>query len=261
MIARFQSIAALADAIGTDNAEHYLSRHSRANDEGTPAQCLEYARHGDAALVPDAEKLIDKLAVAIDVPEREIISDIVGGWPSVPDFIAGHPDCMRRRAAVESEASPLAIWVIVTASYSVNPEQMTRRGTAILALVMALSRIRPIELGIISLDMAKNGTESVIAATVNTTPLDIATAAYALTSAAFFRRLCYGLASKLHNIIGRWPQAYLSDRKTYLAGLLERLGADPTRDLIIEGAFISDPLLDDPIAWVRGQVAKFGSAA
>ena len=259
MIARFPTIAAMADAIGIET--RWLSAHSSALRNETAAQILERARHGDASLVPNAEKLIDALSVSIDIPEREIIADVAGGWPSVPDFIAGHPDCMRRRIAVESESSPVAIWVLVTASYSVTPAELEQRGTAILALCMALSRMRPIELNIVSVDTARNGTESVVTAPVNTTPLDIATAAYALTSAGFFRGLCFGLATKLHGITGRWPRAYKTDRAAYLKGLLARLGGDTERDLIIPGAYSGDPLLDDPVAWVKAQVAKLGAAS
>ncbi len=50
MIARFSSIAALADAHGTET--RYLSQHSGADETGiTAAESLEMCRHGDGRLV------------------------------------------------------------------------------------------------------------------------------------------------------------------------------------------------------------------
>lgn len=134
---------------------------------------------------------------------------------------------------------------------------MLKRGVAIMALTLALSRMRPVELSVFSIGR-NNKRESVIVAPINTRPLDVASAAYVLTSAGFVRRLCYGLAEERHfgGPCGiKWPQGY--GEASYLPGLLARLGGDPSRDLIIDGAHINDAMLSDPVAWVNAQIARF----
>jgi hypothetical protein len=121
-----------------------------------------------------------------------------------------------------------------------------------------MQRVRPIALHVVNV-CRQGDAESVIAATINTAPLDIATAAYALTSAGFVRRLCYGLAKQHHfgaRKVGlNWPIGY--GIAEYLPALLRRLGGDPARDLIIPGAHIGDAMLSDPVAWVNAQIARF----
>ena len=258
MIRRYDSLAAVADAI----IPKHLDDHSRVGECGTAAECLEHARHGDTRMVAAAEKLIDQLSLEFEVPNREVISDLAGAWPSVPDFLAGHPDCMRRRAQVESEASPIAIWVCIGVSWNVTPGQMRARGTAILALVLALSRIRPITLNVFAMSDIDGGSDDgCVVAPINATPLDIATAAWALTAPAAFRRLFYGMCRQLFRTEGLFPDAYHRGSTAYLRDLLIRLGGDPDKDLIIDAARGSDKLIDDSIAWVKEQAARYGVAA
>jgi hypothetical protein len=259
-IKRYPSIASLAlhaEQTGADKVEERRggSRPAWFGHE-TAADTLAKARRGDTALVPEAERLIAQLAAEIDVPERPWIADCAGAYPVVPDFLAGMPDCMRRRDTVEHDESPVRIFVCLTSSGSLKAEAMSRRGCAILALVMALSRIRPVELNVFSVGR-RGEKESVIVAPINTAPLDLATACYVLTSAGFTRRLCYGLAQKHHFGTGgiKWPERYGAD--DYLPGLLRRLGGHPETDLIIDAATAWDALISDPVPWINARLARY----
>src|SRR5262249_34863015 len=105
------------------------------------------------------------------------------------------------------------------------------------------------------------GAECAILAPINTTPLDIATAAYALTSAAFFRRIAYAIARETlvgkRNIACNWPMAWRDNKDAYNAALLAAIGADPASSLYVDCALGSDPLIDKPEAWLAEQIGKF----
>ena len=49
-----------------------------------------------------------------------------------------------------SDASPVAVWVDLTCSGGFSAKDMEKRGTAILALVMKLKAIRPVDLYLVS---------------------------------------------------------------------------------------------------------------
>lgn len=258
---RIQHYASLS-ALAADAASRKAARHETHEDawygNETAAQSLRLAVTGDDRLVAQAEAIIAKLDAAIDAPNRELIADCVGAYPVVPDYLMGMPECMRRRAAVPNEASPIAIWVCLTSSGRVTTATLLQRGVAILALTMALAQTRPIDLHVFNIGR-RGETESVITAPLNTRPLDLASACYALTSPGFCRRLCYGLAQELHIGVGgiKWPEGYVGDKAAYLAGVVARMGGEPARDLIIDGAHSGDAMLSDPIAWVNAQIARF----
>lgn len=260
-ITRYPSIAALADAAAEINPDHYEPGRDHWFGGELTADSLRYARAGNDRLVPDAEQLLAKIKAAVDLPERPMIADCVGAYPIVPDYLMGAPDCMRRRAMVDSDESPISIYVCLTSSARVPADQMMRRGVAILALVMALAPVRAVDLHVFNVGRRKGGTrESVILAPINTRPLDLAGACYALTSPGFTRRLCYSLAQAVgfgatgHCGIA-WPEHYGED--SYLPGLLARLGGDPARDLILPASHINDPIIADPVRWVNQQLDRF----
>src|SRR5438046_5507292 len=125
---------------------------------------------------------MDQFTVDIALPVRTMVADCAGAYPIVPDYLMGMPDCMRRRTATDDDAAPIQIYVPVGSQATITAEQLRRRGCAILALTMALARVRPVDLSIIHyLEHTKAGeSENVIVATIETRPLDLATACYVL---------------------------------------------------------------------------------
>jgi hypothetical protein len=247
-IKRYPSVASLARDAQAVNPFHLsLSGLGGAYfGHETAADSIAKAISGDPARVADAERLLSQISAEIDVPERPWIADCAGAYAVVPDFLAGMPDCMRRRDTVEQDESPVRILCSVAASMTLDADTLMRRGCAVLALVIALSRIRPVELSVYCA-VADDDAESVIVAAINTQPLDLATAAYALTSAGFARRLCYNLSR--HHHFGR-KRCGLS----FAPAADDALRA--TADLVIGAARASDPMIDQPVAWVNEQIAK-----
>ena len=79
---------------------------------------LEYAIKGDTRMVAEAEKLLDKVQANIETTGRQWQNAVVGNIPSVPDYVMGHPESMRRLTTYESEAAPIRIWVGTNSSAS-----------------------------------------------------------------------------------------------------------------------------------------------
>ncbi len=208
-ILRFESTAELGQ---------YCLRH-RIADHDAPLEWLggingetaaKLAISGDVKQVAQAEKLMAKLMQEIDAPVIVDVPSVAGCYPCVAEALMGEPESMREPEQCSNAYAPLTIVADVTSAAKLSAHQIEKRGIAILAFVMAQSAIRPVTLEVI-VSLGSNyfnaiGDKfSIISAKINTTPLDLATAAYALTHAAFPRQLMYGLALKYFRFDGRFP--------------------------------------------------------
>jgi hypothetical protein len=259
MIKHYDSIAAIradwlakgkSNSSGTDNSWYGESRD----------QTVRRSLHGDPSLVQRAETMLAELDTAVETPRHQWERSPAGAYACVPDVLAGLPTPMRRQVYVPDDRAPLTLLVNTTCSGGIPADVMQRRGIVILALTMALARIRPISLHVLA-TMDGYGGETVFTAQINTTPLDLATACYALTSVGFARRLTYDLGRGLNGFTGGWPRGYrYGNPKAYNDALVPRLGYNPKDTLLIPAAELSDRLLQWPIEWVNEQIARFTSA-
>jgi hypothetical protein len=144
----------------------------------------------------------------------------------------------------------LAIIADVTTSASVSGGDIQRRGAAILALVRVLSTRRPIELWAGTMVDADNGRNAVYTfARIETSPLDLATACFALAHPAFPRHLCYGLA-RLHGYAGRWPYDKNSRHRDHMAAILAPAFSHATQTLCLPSLHAADQSCTNPEAWL-----------
>jgi len=225
----------------------------------TREQTLARSLSGDTTLVPQAETLLASLDTAVETSRPAWDLAPAGAFVNIPAAIAGHPGCMYRKTLVTDDRAPITILACTTSSSACSQEMLVKRGTTILALVMALARLRPITLHqLTAVHGADNSGETVLTAQINTSPLDLATACYVLTSSGFARRLTYDLAVALNNFNGSWPRAFNATKPhAYFDPLIPRLGFDPKHTLIIPAAHIRDTMLSDPVTWVNIQVKRF----
>ena len=273
MIIRYDSTAALrADYIScikpkapsgglkSNRGDFYDNRMSGGSWYGneSEADTLHKAEVGDTSLVPKAEAYLDQLDHAIETPRRTWERNVAGPFCVVPDVLAGLPTPMRRMVHTRDETSPITILAVTTSSAGIDAETLAKRGTTILALVMALSRIRPVTLQQLTILDGRDEGETVITSEINTHPLDLATACYVLTSAGFARRLTYNLARSKNHFMGGWPREFNYGRpERYYDRLRLRLAADPAKCLIIGAAQLGDELLQQPLVWLNTQIARF----
>lgn len=157
-------------------------------------KALRLARTGDESTVERATALLDKLeAVEDGLPTRQWSASPYGAYPCVPDYLAGMPDCMRTLAPT-GDVAPVSIYVSTSVFAGFGADQVLRRGVATLALALKLQQVRPVDIFIVGeLDGNENGS-SFLVIPLDSRPLCLAQAAYALTNVGFARRLQYGYA-------------------------------------------------------------------
>jgi len=248
MIKQYDSIAALCD--------DFVARGKPSPDFMGPADPSIIARgySGDTSLVPEAELFTKQFENTIETPRLSWSPSVAGGICVVPEYLAGVPSHMRIRTKVPTNNAPITIIVGTASSGSINRQIFLKRGITILSLVMLLARFRAISLHIMDPGYGtdKDG-ETVIMAKVNTTPLDLATAAYVLTEIAFTRTVMYGIEFQITGRI-TWPQNYGSE---YYHKLALRMGLNPSDTLVIRDAYAGDTLITKPVEWVKQQIAFF----
>jgi len=220
---------------------------------------------GDTSNLARVERIIDNMETSnvfsIDVPV--LVPSVVGFVPNVPAVLAGHPESMFNRGYVESPSltSPLTVYVNTSVHADLKAPEIINRGVAVLAFVLAMERVRPVDLYVLNI----RGNEynpgvygSVVK--VASRPMDLGRATYMLTDLGFTRalRTCdvYHKAQRTARDGGPFafdcqPQSDESEAK-----FRELLDISPN-DVFIRGAHRSDKLmLSDPVAWVNQMIVK-----
>jgi hypothetical protein len=254
----FHSPTELANAAKTS----YLSGGGSWYGNETTEDYLRKTRTGDASRVADAEKLLAKIEPELQRDSVVWQNNVVGAYPDVAAFLANDPECMRRRHITEDERSPLRVWVDVTSSASFTWQDLLPRGIAALALVMQLIRSgRAVELWTYTSLHGKENGQTVICVKMATTPIDVASVAYCITSQGFARGLCYGTGRQMNGFNGSWGRNYVKygTLAARLAGARKTLeGLVAPQDIILPAPFVEDKqdkgdaglVFRDPVKWV-----------
>ncbi len=237
MIARFDSINAyLADM----KAKGYAPRShgesggmSRDWDDGVSGhEAVELATKGDPRIVTGTMQVLDRLNASNvgESTKARYVSDYVGSFVSVPKYLAGHPKCMKARRKVEVMAPHVAIYVANTSSCGVSAKDLMTRGIIILALLESLTaRGVGVDLYILSETDAPGHKENWFyqCVQVDTRPLDLSVAGFAIAHPSFARNVMYAYSSgHSDGAITNWaPEAQRSD---YESLLRSRMGMAPT---------------------------------
>lgn len=226
---------------------------------GSREDNLNKLANGDMSLVQEAEALVNKMIDAqvftLGVPMLQ--HSVVGFVPNVPAAIIGHPKDMWRRNTEDTQSlnSPLSIYAEVVVSGGVSHEELMQRGIAVLAFVMAMQSVRPIELYTYQGLGNSHGAYGTVTK-VETKPLDLARAAWMLTSPGYARTLAFAGAYHLGPADGSWPWNSYPVKSEYEPSMREMLEMQP-EDIFLCGAFLNDKLaLSNPVEWVRQMIAK-----
>lgn len=263
MIRRFRSLAefrAAGEAAGLFTKADKRTYGGSWYGGESPMQTAELTLSGDRKLVPAAEALIKKLDAKIEIPRRTFQCNVAGPICIVPDVLSGSPTPFRRLHHEADERAPITILSIITSSGGIGADVLLKRGTAILALVMALAQVRPITLSAVNIMHGADASgETIFSVSLPTAPLDLARACYALTSQGFCRYLGYELATKLNGFNGNWPKRYRygATKQEYYDYLAKVLAPDPANTLVIGAAELHDPIVRDPLKWINTQVQRF----
>src|SRR5262245_10378216 len=170
----------------------------------------EFARQvvvGDPDLVKQSEKYMNQIEdqVPFSLGWRNV-DDVVGAIPNVPAFLAGHPQCMRRRQRVMKETAPLVIYMDLTSSGGISSDRVQKRGIVLLSLVRRLVEHRPVALWVgSSLGGGGKVGSGTVAWRIDTAPLDLARAAFYISATVMSRGFGYGLCQHELGTGGSWP--------------------------------------------------------
>lgn len=220
---------------------------------------------GDTSRLAQAQEIISKFDVSDIVSHHiSILSpSVVGYIPNVPAIIAGQPETMLNRSFVESPnvQAPLTVYVETTVSSGVSQTELINRGVAILAFVLAMEVIRPVDL-YIALPHSHSKKPGVYCPVIKiaSRPMDLGRAVWMLTDPCFARRLFHTAINELSGAGRRcgvgpwcWGSPFSSGYETKFRALLDM----KPDDVLIKGGHIYDRLmLDNPIAWVQSMVDK-----
>lgn len=211
----------------------------------------------DEAVVRRAERLLQQIDdFCPELPGGVWDAGVCGVMPLVPAYLAGSPVCMLARQETMTTASPVRVFASVCASAGLSASELESRGVAILALCRKLSAVRPVELHLFA-EMGDSGIGLFPTIQLDTSPLDLPTATYALTHPAFLRKLCFAWAGQ-HQWQGRWAWGMSPSSQQAQAKTREALGLEE-QDLLIPGAFNNDKNVRKPVEWVNEQLARYAA--
>ncbi len=221
-------------------------------------QCVSRAISGDETYIARAEQMLDQLDV--ELPETKAFQTIhspFGGRVNLGDWLAGSPDPMRRRKRVNTDIAPIKIVVSTTCSASVPAAVMEKRGHAILALLIKLQTVRPIQLYLLTeLDGHIGWHHQVIR--IESQPLALGVAAFGLCNVGFARHLTYNYAACKDGSHGSWPSQYSHSNPAYTNLIHQRCELSDD-DLIIASAHSHDEMVVRPLEWIKEQLNRYAN--
>lgn len=149
-------------------------------------------RNGDINAANLAEKIISQLEdeqiFAEGLPQPE--AAIVGGFTVTQLYNQGIPTCMLTydNSHLKGLNTPLTIYFDIYGSIGLSHERALNRGVACLAFIMAMSRIRPIEMYVITCSSPLYDKNSLYGSLVKvpTNPLDLPVVGFMLTNHGYY---------------------------------------------------------------------------
>jgi hypothetical protein len=243
---------------------------------GVTHESLKRALHeGDTTYVPHAERVLDEImrGMRLETLSTQWIADMAGAYPDVPAFLAGDPSCMRRKVIATREIAPMKLFISMSSSAGVGIETLTKRGICLLALVIALSRVRPIELYTFNAvhyrtwgggrwennydPFSKKRHDTIISkdhqrlvdlVQLPTAPLDLGLISFCLVNQGFTRGMCYSYLNKHDGaILSCAPTTDLAECRLICGA------EDP--DVVFPPIHLHDEY-SNPVAWVKKKLQQ-----
>jgi hypothetical protein len=224
-------------------------------------ESLQCVRKGDMTGVAPSDRFMGQIESMIPATAAwRTIDSVVGGAPIVPAFIAGHPLSMRQRQRTAVETAPLSVFAELVSSADISAKDMAKRGAAILALVRALSAVRPVELWAI-LAIGQGGVRATACVRLDTSPLDLARAAHVLTHPSVPRALAYPVIQE-RLLDGVWNGGwafYDVDKHRATARDTYRDALNPgSETLYVPPVYSADESIRAPVEWLKKHLAQYG---
>lgn len=249
------------DVMGKDIGEH-------SSDWAGEGDLDDLLINGDRAGVEKAEQLLSEINTQLDIEDLGLSMGMspMGASVSIGHYLAGQLACMRKMIEAESDHCPIRVFVGLGCSASNSVEVQEKRGVACVALAMALSRIRPVELWGFSASSpggAWSGDEKVhkehnqsridtcVMVKVGMSPFDMSIVSALMSKLVITRGLMYAMA-----------QHYGGDVHSHLLGWCKHsdaqcVGALPT-DVVVPQVRADEAakVWANPVGWVQEELQK-----
>jgi hypothetical protein len=193
----------------------YLQEHARQgrkpvygssfySGESFNSACAK-AIEGDAKAAEQSAKLMKSLSdLAIPQKRREMVHAKHGGRVSVPAYLGGSQDPVRKTKQIASQKAPIAIVCGFVSSGMIDSADLYKRGTALAALVRRVAAQRPVELYLAgSGRIASTDTSVSLLIKFPTRPIDTHRLAFLLSSQGFGRLLAFAGYDLAHDMAAR----------------------------------------------------------
>lgn len=256
-VTQFASMGAMATHCLTEDydAARRDGGGSWKNNESWEQSC-ELALKGKTQWVEKAQNVYDLLeAGGIDLDQQHWAPDRAGAFPVIPDYLAGVPECMRRKLTQTSDVAPVSMYASIEASASFESSELIKRGAAILALCMALQQTRPVELHLLC-TLGGSPTPGIVTVKLDTVPMDLAQMAYLFGSAGYFRNLHFGMAGRMYGFDGHWAWGGTPNDVWYQRRIRAALRLTES-DIYVPGIISTDESVQNPVAWVQAQLDRY----
>ena len=251
---RYESLPDFLDSIDDSNVPLSSFRGHLSICEAKKAVHL-----GVPENIEEAEKNVSELdQFECSTFHQQWQANVAGAFPIVPASISGSPFAMNQKVDVMSEQAPINIYASCCASGVVTKEELRKRGNAILALVMKLSAVRPVNLYVMAeLDGFKhqNGGSAIPCVKINTAPLDLPSASFCLSEDSFLRGLIFERCYR-EGYEGLWAYSGNPSNSSWQERIKEELGATSPNDLYIRGAYATDKSINEPMEWLKDRLKE-----
>jgi hypothetical protein len=248
----------------------YGSPHSYGVDGMTPERISNAIRHGDLEMAEASNGFMEAFAdMSFNGRKAKIVPAVSGGAPNVAAYLAGSPMAMRRRERVMSDMGALTVFVDGSSSGDVGTEPLKRRGAALLGLVRMLQTVRQVDVYIVGGGVTSDGRTSGKSLTcsvfvkINSAVLDLSRDGFAVAHPAFTRSFLYRASQSLDPIgmpgVLGWEFGGVGTYRQHgLRAFCNALGCDPSQSVFFTPPHSDDPVIDDPIKWIKDMLVRFG---
>lgn len=213
---------------------------------------------GDKEIVRESEDFLSKIEDQNPLSRGwRNVDDVVGAIPNVPAFLAGHPQCMRRRERVARDNSPLTIYMDLTSSGGIDAKAVQKRGIVLLALVRRLVEHRSVELWVgSSLGGGSKGGSGTCMWRIDTAPLDLARSGFHVSATVMSRGFGYFMCEHELETGGSWP---FNDYDYHCRTAKDRLAAvfPGSEIMYVAPIMLGDEMTNDPVNWVKRTIRSY----
>lgn len=218
-------------------------------------QALRIAETGSEESAKLTQTFMDQIEIDLELPESRISvwrDDVAGSYPLIPSYLSNSPTPMKNRKRIITDIAPIRLFVTTILPVWIKGPEMTKRFSAILAFVLLVQRVRPIELHCVCATTSGNTGDpfDLIDIEVPSKPLGLAHAGF-VAHPAFTRCLQYSYAIHKFGTKANIPIACDVESE-----IMTQLGVTD-QDLYFPLVDRQDILMTKPVEWIKLMINRF----